>query len=110
MTGRAFLISRLVLRDIRVTVTGIVAVLGFHAGVDNKLATVASGLTSGGLSDPVVNRDEQVLAVPGSSLPPPLWLVATLVGTLAAMVALTAIPARIGAMQPIVEALQSEAA
>jgi putative ABC transport system permease protein len=44
------------------------------------------------------------------SLPPPLWLAATVIGTLVAMAALTIVPARVGSRQPIVEALQSEAA
>lgn len=167
--------------NVAVTVTGIVAVIAFHADVDSKLST-ASGLTAGGLSDPVINRDEQMLAVitimlvalavlnalfttwatvldarrssalmralgaratqvssglvvaqvlsalpgaiagiplglglytaavTGGALPPPLWLVATVIGTLVVMAALTLVPARIGSMQSIVEALQSEAA
>jgi putative ABC transport system permease protein len=167
--------------NIAVTVTGIVAVIAFHADVDSKLSA-ASGLTAGGLSDPVINRDEQMLAVitimlvalavlnalfttwatvldarrssalmralgararqvssglvvaqvlsalPGAivgiplglvlfkaavksgSLPSPLWLVATVIGTLVAMAALTIVPARIGSMQSIIEVLQSEAA
>jgi putative ABC transport system permease protein len=167
--------------NIAVTVTGIVAVIAFHADVNSKLST-AGGLTAGGLSDPVVNRDEQMLTVitimlvalavlnalfttwatvldarrssapmralgararqvrsglvvaqllstlPGAiigiplglglfkaavqsgNLPPPLWLVATVIGTLIVMAALTVVPARIGSMQSIVEALQSEAA
>jgi putative ABC transport system permease protein len=41
---------------------GIIAVLAFHADVDSKLSA-ANGLTAGGLSDPVVSRDEQMLAV-----------------------------------------------
>jgi len=50
--------------NIAVTVTGIVAVIAFHADVDSKLSTAsASGLTAGGLSDPVINRDKQMLAV-----------------------------------------------
>jgi putative ABC transport system permease protein len=48
--------------NIAVTVTGIVAVLSFHATVNSRLATAAS-LTAGGLSDPVVVRDEQMLTV-----------------------------------------------
>jgi predicted lysophospholipase L1 biosynthesis ABC-type transport system permease subunit len=48
--------------NIAVTVTGIVAVLSFHATVNSRLATAAS-LTAGGLSDPVVGRDEQMLTV-----------------------------------------------
>ena len=48
--------------NVAVTVTGIVAVIAFHADVNSKLSS-ASGLTAGGLSDPVVNRDEQMLAV-----------------------------------------------
>ena len=48
--------------NIAVTVTGIVAVLSFHATVDSRLATAGS-LTAGGLSDPVVVRDEQMLTV-----------------------------------------------
>jgi putative ABC transport system permease protein len=167
--------------NIAVTVTGIVAVIAFHADVDSKLST-AGALTAAGLSDPVVSRDEQMLtvitimlvslavlnalfttwatvldarrssalmralgartrqvssglvvaqvlsalpgavvgiplglglfraAVTGGALPPPLWLVATVIGTLAVMGALTIVPARVGSMQPIAEALQSEAA
>jgi putative ABC transport system permease protein len=49
-------------------------------------------------------------AVKSGSLPPPLWLVATVIGTLVVMAALTVVPARIGSMQSLVEALQSEAA
>jgi hypothetical protein len=48
--------------NIAVTVAGIVAVLAFHAGVASKLSG-GSTLTVGGLSNPVVNRDEQMLAV-----------------------------------------------
>lgn len=48
--------------NIAVTVAGIVAVLSFHATVNSKLGTGAS-LTAGGLSDPVVTRDEQMLTV-----------------------------------------------
>jgi putative ABC transport system permease protein len=49
-------------------------------------------------------------AVKSGSLPPPLWLVATVIGMLVVMAALTVVPARIGSMQSLVEALQSEAA
>lgn len=49
-------------------------------------------------------------AVIGGSAPPPLWLVAAVVGTLAVMAGLTVIPARIGARQPVAEVLQVEAA
>ena len=50
--------------NVAVTVAGIVVVLSFHATVNNRLATAASeSLTAGGLSDPVVTRDEQMLAV-----------------------------------------------
>jgi len=48
--------------NVAVTVMGIVAVLSFHADVDSKLGA-GSTLTAGGLSDPVVARDEQMLAV-----------------------------------------------
>jgi putative ABC transport system permease protein len=48
--------------NVAVTVTGIVVVLSFHATVNNKLAATAA-LTAGGLSDPVVTRDEQMLTV-----------------------------------------------
>jgi putative ABC transport system permease protein len=167
--------------NVAVTVMGIVAVIAFHADVDSKLGA-ASGMTAGGLSDPVINRDEQMLAVitvmlvtlaalnvifttwatvldarrssalmralgartrqvssglvvaqvlsalpgaivgiplglvlfkaavNGGSAPPPLWLVATVLGTLAVMAGLTVIPARIGARQPVAEVLQAEAA
>jgi ABC-type lipoprotein release transport system permease subunit len=168
--------------NIAVTVTGIVTVLAFHSDVDNKLSG-AVALTAGGLSDPVVNRDEQMLAIitimlvtlavlnaifttwatvleakrasalmralgarvqqvssglvvaqvlaalpgailgvplglllfkaavkGGNGLPPPVWLIATVVGTLMVLAALTIVPARIGARQPVSEVLQSEAA
>jgi putative ABC transport system permease protein len=48
--------------NVAVTVMGVVALLCFHADVDSKLSA-ASSLTAGGLSDPVVARDEQMLAV-----------------------------------------------
>jgi putative ABC transport system permease protein len=48
--------------NIAVTVTGIVTVLAFHAFADNKLSG-ATALTAGGLSNPVINRDEQMLAI-----------------------------------------------
>ncbi len=166
--------------NIGVTVTGIVAVLAFRADAYSKLST-ASALTAGGLSNPVINRDEQMLAiitvmlivvallnalfttwatvldarrasalmralgararqvssglviaqllsalpgaligvpvglglfeatVNGGSLPPPLWLAATVLGTLAVMAGLTIVPARIGARQSVATVLQSEA-
>lgn len=169
--------------NVAVTVMGIVAVLAFHAFADNKL-TGASALTGGGLSNPVIIRDEQMLAIitimlvtlavlnaifttwatvldarrasalmralgarvrqvseglivaqvlsalPGAIVGVPLgialflaavhggtvapvfwlWVAATVVGTLLAMALLTLVPARIGARQPVAEALQSEAA
>ncbi len=49
--------------NIAVTVTGLVAVLAFHADVGRKLAHATASMTAGGLSDPVVDRDEQMLAV-----------------------------------------------
>jgi putative ABC transport system permease protein len=48
--------------NVAVTVTGIVTVITFHAFADAKLAG-SSALTAGGLSNPVINRDEQMLAV-----------------------------------------------
>ncbi|MGH2927111.1 MAG: FtsX-like permease family protein, partial [Solirubrobacteraceae bacterium] len=48
--------------NITVTVTGIVTVLAFHAYADGKLSG-SLAQTATGLSDPVVNRDEQMLAV-----------------------------------------------
>jgi putative ABC transport system permease protein len=168
--------------NVAVTVAGIVTVLAFHADVSTKLST-ASALTAGGLSNPVINRDEQMLtvitvmlvalavlnalfttwatvldarrasalmqalgararqvssglviaqvlaALPGAilgiplglllfkaavkgsnGLPAPLWLIATVVGTLVVMAALTIVPARIGARRPVAEVLQAEAA
>ena len=49
------------------------------------------------------------VAVSDGSLPSPLWLITTVIGTLVVMAALTVIPARIGSMQSIVGALQAEA-
>jgi hypothetical protein len=171
--------------NVAVTVMGIVTVIAFHADVYSKIGA-GSGMTAGGLSDPVINRDEQMLAVVtvmlvtlaalnaifttwatvldarrssalmralgartrqvssglvvaqvlsalpgaivgiplgiglftaavnGGSLPPPLWLgaraLATVLGTLAVMAALTVIPARVGARQPVAEVLGAEAA
>jgi putative ABC transport system permease protein len=48
--------------NVAVTTTGIVAVIAFHAYADNKLAG-SIALTGGGLSNPVVNRDEQMLTI-----------------------------------------------
>jgi putative ABC transport system permease protein len=48
--------------NVAVTTTGIVAVISFHAFADNTLSG-ATALTVGGLSDPVINRDEQMLTV-----------------------------------------------
>jgi hypothetical protein len=165
--------------SIAVTVTGIVALLAFHA-------TAGQQRFSGprGLSNPVLGRDEQILivltvvlltlsvlsavcatwatvldtrrvsalsralgatprqvsaglaaaqvipALPGALLGIPLgielfavansagtvtvpsawWLLATVAGTLAAVAALTTIPARIGARRPVAEILGSETA
>jgi putative ABC transport system permease protein len=50
------------------------------------------------------------VAVKHGSLPPVTWLVAAALGTLVAMAALTIVPARIGARQPIAEVLSAEAA
>ena len=47
--------------SIAVTVAGIVTVLAFHATVDASAKTI--GGSSGGLADPIVSRDEQVLTV-----------------------------------------------
>jgi putative ABC transport system permease protein len=47
--------------SIMITVAGITAVLAFHATVSKQLAAV--GATAGGLADPVVSRDEQMLLV-----------------------------------------------
>jgi putative ABC transport system permease protein len=49
-------------------------------------------------------------AVHGGTLPPPTWLAAAVLGAIVAMAALTVVPARIGARQPVTEALQAEAA
>jgi len=48
--------------NIAVTVAGIVAVLCFHATV-HRISPSGSSLTGGGLSDPVVARDEQMLTI-----------------------------------------------
>jgi ABC-type lipoprotein release transport system permease subunit len=47
--------------NVAVTVTGIVTVIAFHAFADAKLT--GSALTAGGLSNPVINRDEQMLTI-----------------------------------------------
>jgi ABC-type antimicrobial peptide transport system permease subunit len=152
--------------NVAVTTTGIVTVIAFHAFADNKLSG-AVALTGGGLSNPVVNRDEQMLtiitimlvtlaalntlfttwatvldarhaaalmqalgarsrqvssglvvaqvlcALPGAILGIPLGIglfEVAAIGTPVAMAALTIIPARIGARQPIAEVLSAEAA
>jgi putative ABC transport system permease protein len=48
--------------NVAVTTTGIVAVIAFHAYADNKVSGSVA-LTGGGLSNPVVNRDEQMLTI-----------------------------------------------
>jgi ABC-type antimicrobial peptide transport system permease subunit len=48
--------------NVAVTMTGIVTVIAFHAFADNKLAG-AVALTAGGLSNPVINQDEQMLTI-----------------------------------------------
>ena len=48
--------------NVAVTVAGVVVVISFHASVNNTLASTAP-LTAGGLSDPVISRDEQMLTV-----------------------------------------------
>jgi putative ABC transport system permease protein len=48
--------------NVAVTIAGVVVVLSFHASAGSRLAATAA-LTAGGLSDPVVNRDEQMLTV-----------------------------------------------
>jgi putative ABC transport system permease protein len=45
-----------------------------------------------------------------SGLPPVLWLVAAVLGTVVVVAALTSVPARIGLRRPIAEMLQAEAA
>ena len=165
---------------VTVTVAGLVAVISFHRAVAAKLAGDQTGV---GLSNPVIDRDEQMLFVitvmlvtlaalnaifttwamvqdarlasalmralgarvrqvsrglavaqvlatlPGAIVGVPLgvglfkvatgngggaldvlWLLATAFGTLVVLACLTNVPARIGSMQSIVEALQSEAA
>jgi putative ABC transport system permease protein len=162
--------------SVAVTVTGLIAVLAFHATADTRLNPASSGL-----GDPVIDRDEQMLVVltvalvalavlnaivtawatvletrrssaltralgasprqltsglvaaqllpglPGALLgiplgiglfaiangggtqamviPPAWWLAAAVLGTMIAVAALTAIPARIGARQPIAPVL-----
>jgi putative ABC transport system permease protein len=44
-----------------------------------------------------------------SGLPPVLWLVAAVFGTVFAVAALTSVPARIGLRRPVAEMLQTEA-
>jgi putative ABC transport system permease protein len=64
LVGRRPRRALLTAANIAVTVTGLVAVLSFHATVNSRLASAAAtSLTAGGLSDPVVTRDEQMLAV-----------------------------------------------
>jgi putative ABC transport system permease protein len=50
--------------NMAVSVTGLVAAVAFHTSVEGKFSAAAqSGLTSGGLSDPVIDRDMQMLTV-----------------------------------------------
>ena len=62
LVGRRPRRALLTAANIAVTVTGLVAVLSFHATVNSKLGTGGS-MIAGGLSDPVVTRDEQMLTV-----------------------------------------------
>ena len=64
LVGRRPRRALLTAANVAVTVTGLVAVLSFHATVNSRLASAAAtSLTAGGLSDPVVVRDEQMLTV-----------------------------------------------
>jgi len=64
LVGRRPRRALLTAANIAVTVTGLVAVVSFHATVNSRLASAAAtSLTAGGLSDPVVVRDEQMLTV-----------------------------------------------
>jgi len=65
-------------------------------------ATAAFGLLIGWLVAPL-------LTSPGT-LPPLWWLVATVLGTTAAVAAITAVPAWLGTRRPPGEVLQSELA
>jgi putative ABC transport system permease protein len=165
--------------SVMVTASGIVAVLAFHTSVHLRAAELANGL-----SNPMIDRDEQMLgvltvvlvalavlnaicaawttvldsrhsaalaralgatpdqvtagiaaaqvlpAVPGAVLgipvgialyavaahgrhltvPAPQWLAAAVLGTLAVIAVLAAIPARLGARRPVSPILQSETA
>ena len=62
LVGRRPRRALLTAANIAVTVTGLVAVLSFHATVNSRLGTGGS-MIAGGLSDPVVTRDEQMLTV-----------------------------------------------
>jgi putative ABC transport system permease protein len=62
LVGRRPRRALLTAANIAVTVTGLVAVLSFHATVNSRLGTAGS-MIAGGLSDPVVTRDEQMLTV-----------------------------------------------
>jgi putative ABC transport system permease protein len=62
LVGRRPRRALLTAANVAVTVTGLVAVLSFHATVNSRLGTGAS-MIAGGLSDPVVTRDEQMLTV-----------------------------------------------
>jgi putative ABC transport system permease protein len=59
MVGRRPRRALLSAASVAITVCGIVAVLAFHATVNGKTA----GVSAGGLANPVVSRDEQVLTV-----------------------------------------------
>jgi putative ABC transport system permease protein len=48
--------------------------------------------------------------VKNGSLPPASWLVGAVLGALLVLAALTVVPARLGARQPVAEVLQAEAA
>lgn len=90
--GRLALIARLVARDLSLAQALAVlpgAILGIPLGV---------------LLFAVANGTGQV------SVPPPLWLAGVVVGTLAAVLVLTAVPASILARQPAAMVLQNEAA
>ena len=62
LVGRRPRRALLTAANVAVTVTGLVAVLSFHATVNSRLGTGAS-MIAGGLSNPVVTRDEQMLTV-----------------------------------------------
>ena len=113
--------------NVAVTVMGIVALLSFTDARRASALMRALGTRSGQVSSGLVVT-QALSALPGASvgiplgyllfraavhhgtLASPLWIAGPVLATVVVMAGLALVPARVGTLQPVTEALQSEAA